>query len=91
MCCIYCVALFVVSYVVHHVSIYNVHVHCIPVCLCVCVCLFVCLFRVTDRKAKNKMTKSNLVSLFAPTLMTVNADAVSLATMRNICWYIQCM
>ena len=33
--------------------------------------------RVIDHEAKNKMGRGNLVSLFAPTLMTVNADAVS--------------
>ena len=30
-----------------------------------------------DHESKNKMGRTNLVSLFAPTLMTVNADAVS--------------
>ena len=33
--------------------------------------------RVIDHESKNKMGRTNLVSLFAPTLMTVNADAVS--------------
>ena len=39
-----------------------------------CVCVF---FRVADYEAKNKMGVSNLVSLFGPTMMTVDGDPVS--------------
>ena len=36
-----------------------------------------CFFRVADYEAKNKMGVSNLVSLFGPTMMTVDGDPVS--------------
>lgn len=35
-------------------------------------------FRVADYEAKNKMGVSNLVSLFGPTMMTVDGDPVSI-------------
>ena len=38
---------------------------------------FVFFFRVADYEAKNKMGVSNLVSLFGPTMMTVDGDPVS--------------
>ncbi|CAI8051664.1 Arf-GAP with Rho-GAP domain, ANK repeat and PH domain-containing protein 1 [Geodia barretti] len=46
------------------------------------------LNRVIDHESKNKMGRTNLVSLFAPTLMTVNADAVS---MQNAKYEFMCM
>ncbi len=33
--------------------------------------------RITEHESKNKMSLSNLVRLFAPTLMTVDGDPVS--------------
>lgn len=35
------------------------------------------VFRVADYEAKNKMGVANLVSLFGPTMMTVDGDPVS--------------
>ena len=55
---------------------HNIYI-CMYVCMRLCVFVFVCVYRVIDCEDKNKMGRLNLVSLFAPTLMTVNADAVS--------------
>ena len=38
---------------------------------------FVLVYRVAEYEAKNKMGVSNLVSLFGPTMMTVDGDPVS--------------
>ncbi len=50
----------------------HVHVHVVMFLL-----FSIVLLRVTEFELKNKMGLSNLVRLFAPTLMTVDGDPVS--------------